>query len=65
MRKTEHYKIFTQTYSRDTCFDAHLSRLFCLYMYHVMLCARSTDVTACFFVCKQHSYTLSRKTNWN
>ena len=36
-------------YRRDTCFDAHLfRRLFCLY--HVILCARSDDVTACFFV---------------
>ena len=34
-------------YCHDTCFDAHLfRRLFCLY--HVMLCARSDDVTACF-----------------
>jgi len=37
-------------YRRDTCltltyFDAFL----CLY--HVMLCARSNDVTACFLVC--------------
>jgi len=38
-------------YRHDTCFDAHLfRRLFCLY--HVMLCARSDDITACFFVCK-------------
>ena len=38
-------------YRRDTCFDAHLfQRLFCLY--HVMLCARSDDVTVWFFVCK-------------
>ena len=36
---------------RDTCFDAHLfRRLFCLY--HVMLCARSDDVTACCCFCK-------------
>jgi len=34
-------------YHLDTCFDAHLfRRLFCLY--HVMLCARSDDITACF-----------------
>jgi len=34
-------------YHRDTCFDAHLfQRLFCLY--HVMLCTRFDDVTACF-----------------
>ena len=49
-------------YRRDTCFDAHLfRRLFCLY--HVMLCARSDDVTARFFVCKyiKHCFTLSRK----
>ena len=26
-----------------------------------MLCARSFDVTACFFVCKYHCFTLSRK----
>ena len=40
-----------KSYRRDTCFDAHLfRRLFCLY--HVMLCAPSDDVTACFFVCK-------------
>jgi len=39
------------TYRRDTCFDADLFRRhFCLY--HVMLCARSDDITACFFVCK-------------
>jgi len=37
--------------SSDTCFDAHLfRRLFCLN--HVMLCACSDDVIACFFVCK-------------
>ena len=51
---------YKTSYRRDTCFDAHLfRRLFCLY--HVMLCARSDDVTACFFVCKYHCFTLSRK----
>ena len=40
---------FGEKTRRDTCFDAHLfRRLFCLY--HVMLCARSDDVTACFVI---------------
>ena len=38
-----HYKI-GDVCRRDTYFDA----FFCLY--HVILCARSDDVTACFFV---------------
>ena len=38
-----------QTNRCDTCFDAHLFlRHFCLY--HVVLCTRSDDVNACFFV---------------
>ena len=48
--------LWVSYYRRDTRFDAHL---FCLY--HVMQCTRSYDVTAWFFVCKKHCFTLSRK----
>ena len=53
---------FNDIYRRDTCFDAHLfRRLFCLY--HVMLCARSDDVTACFLFVNNIVLHCQEKTN--
>ena len=47
---------------RDTCFDAHLfRRLLCLD--HIMLYARSDDVTACFFCVNNIVLHCQEKTN--
>ena len=63
LNKTSSTDIYKNNYSRsdNTTYIVVTPVSTLNYFDAIMLCARSNDVTACFFVCKQHSFTLSRK----